>query len=118
MINLINIKRAYEPAESSDGFRVLVDRLWPRGESKLKEDLNLWLKEVAPSTELREWFKHDPAKFSEFKEKYLTELKSGEQKIAFQQLQGIVKEYDVVTLVYAAKDTINNNAVVLKEALT
>ncbi|MGX7151095.1 DUF488 domain-containing protein [Enterococcus ureasiticus] len=114
---MIQIKRAYEEARPDDGYRILVDRLWPRGMSKEKEHLDLWLKEIAPSNELRKWFNHEPVKFSVFKEKYLTEIKSGETHTAFQELLNIIKEYPVITLIYSAKDEVHNNAVVLKEAL-
>ena len=110
---MIQIKRAYDPQEASDGYRVLVDRLWPRGESKVKEQLDLWLKEIAPSAELRKWFGHDPKKFSEFRKRYIEELKNNREAVS--QLAEIVKEHKVVTFVYSAKDQQYNNAVILKE---
>lgn len=114
---MIQLKRAYESSEAADGYRVLVDRLWPRGMSKEKEQLDLWLKEIAPSNELRKWFNHEPTKFPLFKEKYLIELQSGEAKSAFQKLVQIIEKYPVTTLIYSAKDEKYNNAIILKEAL-
>ena len=114
---MLQIKRAYEKVDSSDGYRVLVDRLWPRGMSKEKEQLDLWLKNVAPSKELRQWFNHEPDKYPKFKEKYIAELESGEANEVFQQLLEIVKEHAAVTLIYSAKEEKYNNAVVLKELI-
>lgn len=114
---MIQVKRAYEQVTSADGYRVLIDRLWPRGMSKEKEHLDVWLKEIAPSTELRKWFGHDPAKFPEFKKRYTKELDSGEAQIALQKLLQLIKENPIVTLIYSAKDDQYNNAVVLKEIL-
>ncbi|EOI00117.1 hypothetical protein UAW_00291 [Enterococcus haemoperoxidus ATCC BAA-382] len=114
---MIQTKRAYENVSPDDGFRVLVDRIWPRGMSKEKEQLNVWLKDIAPSNELRKWFNHEPDKFPLFKEQYLTELQSGETLVAFQELLKIIKEYPVITLIYSAKDEVHNNARVLKEVL-
>jgi uncharacterized protein YeaO (DUF488 family) len=114
---MIQLKRAYLPATPEDGYRVLVDRLWPRGVSKEKEQLDLWLKEIAPSKELRQWFHHESAKFPEFKEKYTAELHQAEASAAFEQLIEIVQKHPTVTLVYGAKNQVENNAVVLKELL-
>lgn len=115
---MIKLKRVYEAAEASDGFRILVDRIWPRGVSKEKAQLAEWLKQVGPSTELRKWFGHDPAKFPEFKQRYQEELTAGEEEAtAFQKLQQLVTEHEVVTLVYGAKDQEHNQAVILKELL-
>lgn len=114
---MIQLKRVYAPVEASDGYRVLVDRLWPRGMSKEKEHLDLWLKEVGPSKELRQWFHHEPDKFTEFRQKYLDELQLGNTREAFQELVAIIKNHSKVTLIYSAKDEKYNNAVVLKEAL-
>lgn len=114
---MIQIKIAYEKASPTDGYRILVDRLWPRGMSKEKEHLNLWLKEIAPTNELRKWFNHEPDKFPLFKEKYLIQLQSGETNAAYQKLLGITKEYSTLTLIYGAKDDVHNNAAVLKENL-
>lgn len=110
---MIQIKRAYEAPKASDGYRILVDRLWPRGESKVKEKLDYWLKEIAPSDELRKWFDHDPEKFFEFRNKYIEELKKNKE--AVNQLVNMVKENKMVTFIYSAKDQQFNNAVVLKE---
>ncbi|MBM7688398.1 MarR family transcriptional regulator [Enterococcus ureilyticus] len=114
---MIQIKRAYEQIAPTDGYRVLVDRLWPRGMSKEKEHLDLWLKEIAPSNELRKWFNHEADKFPVFKKKYLTELQSDETQSALQELLDITRKYPVITLVYSAKDEKFNNAVILKELL-
>lgn len=115
---MYQVKRVYEPASDADGFRVLVDRIWPRGESKVKAKLDLWLKEVAPSTELRKWFGHDPAKFAEFQQRYQAELQHDPYSAAaFKTLQKLGTEHAVVTLVYAAKDEGHNNADVLLDLL-
>src|SRR5699024_4894509 len=114
----VQIKRAYEKADQSDGFRVLVDRIWPRGVSKEDAQIDYWAKPVAPSDDLRKWFGHDPDKFQAFKKKYKEELKNGEQKDSLQELKALTKEHHKhLTLVYAAKDEQNNQAVVLKEIL-
>ena len=109
----IMLKRAYEQAEKTDGQRILVDRLWPRGLSKAKAGLDVWLKDVAPSTELRKWFGHDPEKWAEFKKRYCAELKDNP---ALAQLQAYARQ-GTTTLVYAARDEANNEAVVLKQIL-
>lgn len=106
----LRIKRIYEPPLPSDGFRVLVDRLWPRGVSKAEAALDLWLKEIAPSAELREWFGHDPARFDEFATRYRSELKTNVE--AVDQLRDIAKAHDT-TLLYGAHDRHANQAVVL-----
>ena len=106
----LKLKRVYEPPEENDGIRILVDRLWPRGLSKEKAQVDLWLKEIAPSTELRKWFAHDPEKWSEFKKRYTSELK--ENKEAVSVLKQEMKK-DTVTLLYGAKDKEHNDAVVL-----
>lgn len=110
----LQIKRIYEDSATSDGFRVLVDRLWPRGVSKEKANLDLWLKEVAPSSELRKWFNHQSERFKEFKKRYKTELNNNP---ATEQLEKRVKENDAVTLLYSAHDTKFNQAQVLLEYL-
>ena len=110
----MKIKRAYAPVEETDGYRILVDRLWPRGISKAKAQIDLWLKSVAPSNELRKWFGHDPERFAEFSERYRTELaESG----ALDELHSAIKEHPIATLLYAAHDEEHNNAVVLQELL-
>jgi uncharacterized protein YeaO (DUF488 family) len=111
---MVNIKRIYDEPAGSDGYRVLVDRLWPRGVSKENAKLDEWLKEVGPSDELRKWFNHDPAKFDEFKERYQTELRSNP---AFEDLQKIVQAHEHVTLLYSAHDNEHNQAVVLQSLL-
>lgn len=111
---MILIKRVYEEYSPTDGKRILIDRLWPRGISKEEAKLDLWLKEIAPSTELRQWFGHDPAKWGEFKKRYISEIKSNTQ--ALSRLEELVKKGNV-TLVYGAKDEEHNDAVVLKEYL-
>lgn len=110
----ITIKRVYDAAADADGYRVLVDRLWPRGISKVKAALGLWLKEIGPSTELRKWFGHDPAKFDEFAERYRAELDANP---AVDRLRDLLAEHDTVTLLYGAKDAQHNQAVVLKDYL-
>src|ERR1700749_477541 len=97
----ITTKRIYEPAEKTDGFRILVDRLWPRGVSKEKAKIDLWLKEIAPSTELRQWYQHDPDKWDEFKKRYYHELDA--QPDVVNQLAEQVKKHHV-TLVYSSKN--------------
>lgn len=113
----IQIKRIYDQQSEDDGFRVLVDRLWPRGISKEKASLDEWLKELGPSNELRKWFNHEDEKFEQFKEKYIEELKVGLAKESFDKLQKIVKENKKTTLLYAAKNTEHNQAVVLLSLL-
>ncbi len=110
----IRLKRAYDPFEPGDGFRILVDRLWPRGITKDAAHIDLWLKEVAPSTTLRTWFGHDPSKWGEFRNRYLAELKQNAEAVArLAEHLG----HGTVTLVYGAKDEQHNQAVVLKEYL-
>jgi uncharacterized protein YeaO (DUF488 family) len=111
---MIKVKRIYEAASKEDGFRVLVDRLWPRGVSKEKAKIDLWLKDVAPSDVLRKWFGHQDERWEEFKKRYLKELK--DKKELVEQLKTIDKK-GAVTLLYAAKDEVRNNAVILKELL-
>jgi uncharacterized protein YeaO (DUF488 family) len=105
----------YEKPNREDGTRILVDRLWPRGLTKEKVKADLWLKEIAPGTALRKWFGHDPEKWSEFRKKYLQELKTNHEQVAI--LKDYVKK-GPVTLVYAARDEKNNEAQVLKELLS
>jgi uncharacterized protein YeaO (DUF488 family) len=114
----IKCKRIYEESSEDDGVRVLVDRLWPRGVSKEIAKLDYWLKEVAPSNELRKWYHHDVTKFNEFKNRYKQELSQEEQKEALEQLCNVVsKGKNSVTLLYGAKDEKINQAVILKEIL-
>ncbi|MEW5996985.1 MAG: DUF488 domain-containing protein [Candidatus Micrarchaeota archaeon] len=107
----IKLKRAYEKPSKDDGFRILVERLWPRGLTKERAAIDLWLKEIAPSPELREWFGHDPAKWKEFLRRYHAEL--GKKEDAMKTLKQKIKEGSV-TFVYAAKDEEHNSAVALK----
>ena len=112
--NEVAIKRVYEPPADGDGQRVLVDRLWPRGLSKDKADVALWLKEIAPSTELRKWFGHDPEKWPEFQKRFRAELDDNAE--AVKELRGLIAK-GKVTLLYSAHDEEHNNAVVLAEYL-
>lgn len=113
---MIKIKRAYEPAEESDGTRILVDRLWPRGLGKDEATIDLWFKDLAPSTTLRKWFSHDSSKWDEFQKRYRKELNTDKAK----ELIGLIKQKSkdgTVSLVYAAKDEEHNNAVALKNII-
>lgn len=109
----VKVKRAYDPPARSDGRRILVDRLWPRGLSRARAELDLWLKEVAPTTELRQWFGHDPEKWPEFVKRYRAELKNNP---AMTELRQLSRQGDI-TLVFAARDQAHNEAVVLKKML-
>lgn len=113
-VTTIHIKRAYEAPSKADGCRVLVDRLWPRGIAKEAAHLQEWMKELAPSSELREWFGHDPARWEEFQRRYDRELDARPE-----QINALIHLADqsVITLVYAAKDETHNNAVALKNYL-
>lgn len=111
----MNLKRVYEKPEMEDGIRILVDRLWPRGLTKEKACIDLWLKDIAPSTELRKWFGHDPAKWEQFKELYHRELEANVEPVSL--LKDQLKK-GMVTLLYAAKDVEHNEALVLKEWLS
>jgi len=108
------VKRIYEDASDDDGYRVLVDRLWPRGVSKERAHLDEWMKGIAPSTELRKWFNHDKEKFDEFKTRYFEELEKKEEPVNALLEKG---KSGLVTLLYAAKDQEHNHALVLKEYL-
>lgn len=113
----VTINRIYD-AQDDKGTRILVDRVWPRGISKEDAHLDHWLKEVAPTSELRKWFNHDPKLYAAFKEKYEKELRENDdQKEAFEELQEIARSNNDIVLLYAAKDTEHNQAVVLKELL-
>jgi uncharacterized protein YeaO (DUF488 family) len=111
---MIRLKRAYEQPSGKDGFRILVERLWPRGVTKEKAALDLWLKDVAPTPELRKWFGHDPAKWKQFEQRYWKELNARPAAVA--QLRQKIKQ-GTVTLVYAAHDEEHNGALALKEFL-
>lgn len=108
---MIQLKRIYEAASEADGYRILVDRMWPRGVSKAKAQVDLWLKDIAPSKELRQWFGHDPEKWDGFYKQYQAEL--AEKPELVQQIRDLEQEHGTVTLLYAAKDEQHNNAVVL-----
>jgi uncharacterized protein YeaO (DUF488 family) len=113
---MIKTKRIYEPAAKNDGVRVLVDRIWPRGMSKEDGRVDIWLKAIAPSDDLRKWFGHDPDKWDEFKRRYTDELEPWRDVLVpiFQYLE---KDHGTVTLLFAAKDEEHNNAVVLRDYL-
>ena len=110
----ILVKRVYEPAAKSDGFRVLVDRLWPRGLSKENAHIDLWLRDIGPSTALRKWFNHDPARWAEFQRRYYAELKEKATLLATIKKHAKTKP---VTLLYSAKDEQHNQAVALRNFL-
>ena len=110
----VRLKRAYEPPAAADGFRVLIDRLWPRGVSRGQAHLDEWVRELAPSRELRQWFGHDPARFAEFRRRYTIEL--AVQRPTLRKLRRRARQ-GTLTLVYAAHDTEHNDAVVLAEIL-
>ena len=110
----LRIKRIYEAIEEQDGYRVLTDRLWPRGIAKAKAAIDLWEKTIAPSTELREWFGHIPERFPEFTERYLQELEDNSDATKFVELCQKQLEKNNVTFLYGAKDEVHNQAVVLK----
>jgi uncharacterized protein YeaO (DUF488 family) len=110
----VRLKRAYEPAGPSDGYRVLIDRLWPRGVSRRRARLDEWEKELAPSPELRRWFGHEPRRFEEFRRRYTEELRDERPRLT--ALRRRARE-GTLTLVYSAQDTEHNDAVVLAEVL-
>jgi uncharacterized protein YeaO (DUF488 family) len=105
------IKRVYEPFAKSDGYRILIDRLWPRGLSKEKAHVDKWLKDVAPSTELRKWFNHEPEKWASFRTRYQAELRGS---TAFAELLGDIHAHKTVTLLFGARDEQHNDAVALE----
>lgn len=110
----LRLKRAYELAEPEDGARILVDRLWPRGVSKSKAALDDWMKDIAPSTELRQWFGHDPARWAEFQRRYKAELRQHGEEL--DRIRALART-QTVTLIYGARDQAHNEAVVLKDVL-
>lgn len=110
----IQVKRVYEPVAKSDGYRVLVDRLWPRGLSKEDAHIDLWLREIGPSTALRKWFNHDPARWTEFQRRYHAELKKKTGLVAELKIRA---KKGIVTLLYSAKDEQHNQAVALRSFL-
>ncbi|MEO5997557.1 MAG: DUF488 domain-containing protein [Chitinophagaceae bacterium] len=108
----VKMKRVYEKPEKEDGMRILVDRLWPRGLTKEKAKVDVWMKEIAPSTELRKWFDHDPEKWESFQKRYQQEVKENHEQVS------LLKDYlknGIVTLLYAAKDELHNEAIILKD---
>jgi uncharacterized protein YeaO (DUF488 family) len=110
----VRLKRAYEPASAEDGYRVLVDRLWPRGISKEQAGLDGWAKDLSPSSELRQWFGHEPGRFPEFRRRYIDELRARRGRL--QELRRRARS-GRLTLVYAARDEERNEAVVLAEVI-
>ena len=110
----VHLKRAYEAPSPADGYRVLVDRLWPRGVSRDRARLDEWARELAPSVELRRWFGHEPERYEEFRRRYREELAAHEEKLG--ELRGRARR-GTLTLVYGARDTVHNDAVVLAEFL-
>ena len=111
---MIKVKRAYDAPSEQDGFRVLVDRIWPRGLTKKDAAIDRWLKPVAPSSKLRQWFRHDPKKWREFCQRYEAELEDKKDEIRFLKEQN---QSGTLTLIFAARDTEHNNAVALKNYL-
>jgi len=112
---MIKIKRVYDPPEADDGKRILIDRLWPRGIRKESLEMDEWLKDIAPSDGLRKWFSHDPAKYHEFKKRYVKELEKKKETI--ERIRDEAKK-ETVTLLFSAKDVEHNNATILKEVLS
>jgi uncharacterized protein YeaO (DUF488 family) len=112
----ITVKRAYEPPGANDGRRILVDRVWPRGVSKDELQLDAWHRELAPSTELRKWFGHDPERWTEFRKRYTAELRRAELRETLHELTSLAKR-GKVTLVYGARDEEHNQAIVLRDYL-
>lgn len=110
---IIKLKRAYEPTEKSDGFRILVDRLWPRGVKRESAHIHLWLKDITPSTELRKWYGHDPDKWLEFKKNYIKELNKNKDVV----LALLQSNRKIITLVFAAKDIEYSHALILQKYL-
>jgi len=108
----VKLKRAYEPPAATDGTRILIDRLWPRGISKKKAALDQWMKEIAPSTKLRKWFGHDPARWDEFRRRYAAEVH--DNAALLDQLRSFARR-GPITLVYSAHDELHNDAVVLRD---
>ena len=111
---MIRLKRVYEEAARNDGFRILVERLWPRGVSKEKANIRLWAKEIAPSAELRKWYGHNLARWEEFKKRYRRELKGKQESL--EEIRSRAREW-TVTFVYAARDEEHNSAIALKDYL-
>jgi uncharacterized protein YeaO (DUF488 family) len=110
----VRLKRAYEPPHADDGARILVDRLWPRGVTKAAASVDRWMKDLAPSAELRQWFGHDPARWNEVRRRYAAEVRARPELL--DELRALARN-GVVTLVYAARDEEHNDAVVLRDVL-
>ncbi|MGE0630440.1 MAG: DUF488 domain-containing protein [Hyphomicrobiaceae bacterium] len=110
----VHLKRAYDTPEAADGTRILVDRLWPRGVKKDVAKIDLWAKDLSPSTQLRQWFGHDPSRWAEFKRRYIAEL--GEHAERMDELRKLA-QHDPITLIYAARDREHNEAVILRDML-
>ncbi len=113
----ISLKRAYESASPDDGMRVLVDRLWPRGLRKDEAQVDHWLRDIAPSTELRQWYHANPESWTAFRNRYLKELSGKQETVALEKLQSLVATNRKITLLYASRNEDRNNATVLKELL-
>jgi uncharacterized protein YeaO (DUF488 family) len=113
--SMLKVKRIYELAAPSDGYRVLVDRLWPRGINKNTARVDLWLKEIAPSSALRKWFAHDPARWTQFRRRYGIELRANPQRVA--RLKTLLRQHRTVTLLFGARDEQHNQAVALRAFL-
>lgn len=113
---MLRVRRVYEPPDPADGYRVLVDRLWPRGLTKEAAHLDAWLRDLAPSDELRRWFAHDPARWPAFRERYRAELLASPHRAQLDELAHRAR-HGPVTLLYAARDAAHNNVVVLAEVL-
>jgi uncharacterized protein YeaO (DUF488 family) len=109
---IINVKRIYEPYSESDGYRILVDRLWPRGMKKEDARIDKWLKEIAPSTELRKWYNHEPEKWDQFRQKYHAEL---DKSVALDGLLSDLNQHKTVTFLFSSREEKINHAVVLKQ---
>lgn len=114
MAGHVKLKRAYEPASADDGVRILIDRLWPRGVTKAAAAIDQWVKDIAPSTTLRKWFGHDPARWEEFRSRYTAEIR--EHPDALRNLRDQARQGSI-TLVYSARDEAHNDAVVLRDIL-
>lgn len=112
---MIQIKRVYEDYDKADGYRILIDRLWPRGVSKKEAHIDLWLKEIAPTTKLRQWFGHETLKWHEFQKRYEKELNKNADLVS--QIKDLERNYKRLTLVYSAKDLLHNDAVALSDYL-
>ena len=110
----VRLKRAYEPASAADGTRILIDRLWPRGVKKADAAIDQWLKDIAPSTALRKWFGHDPARWAEFRKRYAVEIRAHREQL--DQLRALARQGSI-TLVFSAHDELHNDAVALRDFL-